>query len=46
MKLGDQRFYDYARAFGFGQRTGFHVGGEVLARSIAQGDVYKRQGQS
>lgn len=23
MALGDQRFYNYARAFGFGQRTGF-----------------------
>jgi cell division protein FtsI/penicillin-binding protein 2 len=29
MMLGDQRFYDYARAFGFGQPTGFPVGGEV-----------------
>ncbi|HEY1794141.1 MAG TPA: penicillin-binding protein 2 [Opitutaceae bacterium] len=29
MRLGDQRFYDYARAFGFGQRTGFPIGGEV-----------------
>ena len=29
MALGDRRFYDYARAFGFGQRTGFPVGGEV-----------------
>jgi cell division protein FtsI (penicillin-binding protein 3) len=29
MKLGDRRFYDYARAFGFGQRTGFPVGGET-----------------
>jgi len=29
MRLGDQRFYDYARAFGFGQPTGFPVGGEV-----------------
>lgn len=29
MAMGDQRFYDYARAFGFGQRTGFPVGGEV-----------------
>jgi cell division protein FtsI/penicillin-binding protein 2 len=27
--LGDQRFYAYARAFGFGQPTGFPVGGEV-----------------
>lgn len=29
MRLGDRRFYNYARAFGFGQRTGFPVGGEV-----------------
>jgi cell division protein FtsI/penicillin-binding protein 2 len=29
MRLGDRRFYDYARAFGFGQFTGFPVGGEV-----------------
>jgi cell division protein FtsI/penicillin-binding protein 2 len=29
MRLGDRRFYDYARAFGFGQRTGFPVGGEI-----------------
>ena len=29
MRLGDRRFYDYARAFGFGQHTGFPVGGEV-----------------
>jgi cell division protein FtsI (penicillin-binding protein 3) len=29
MRLGDHRFYEYARAFGFGQRTGFPVGGEV-----------------
>ncbi len=29
MRLGDRRFYDYARAFGFGQYTGFPVGGEV-----------------
>jgi cell division protein FtsI/penicillin-binding protein 2 len=32
MKLGDQRFYDYVRAFGFGERTGFPVGGEVAGR--------------
>jgi cell division protein FtsI (penicillin-binding protein 3) len=31
MTLGDRRFYDYARAFGFGQRSGFPVGGEVPA---------------
>jgi cell division protein FtsI/penicillin-binding protein 2 len=29
MALGDHRFYDYARQFGFGQRTGFPVGGEI-----------------
>jgi cell division protein FtsI (penicillin-binding protein 3)/stage V sporulation protein D (sporulation-specific penicillin-binding protein) len=29
MLLGDQRFYDYTRAFGFGERTGFPFGGEV-----------------
>ena len=32
MKLGDQKFYDYVRAFGFGARTGFLVGGEVATR--------------
>jgi cell division protein FtsI (penicillin-binding protein 3) len=29
MKLGDDRFYNYARSFGFGQATGFPVGGEI-----------------
>lgn len=29
MLLGDQRYYDYVRAFGFGQKTGFPLGGEV-----------------
>ncbi len=29
MALGDRRFYNYARAFGFGEKTGFPVGGEV-----------------
>ncbi|PTY05512.1 penicillin-binding protein 2 [Opitutaceae bacterium EW11] len=29
MLLGDQRFYDYARAFGFGELTGFPFGGEI-----------------
>jgi len=29
MRMGDQRFYDYARAFGFGQFTGFPFGGEI-----------------
>ncbi len=28
MRLGDRRFYDYARAFGFGERTGFPLGRE------------------
>jgi cell division protein FtsI/penicillin-binding protein 2 len=28
MLLGEQRFYNYAHAFGFGQRTGFPIGGE------------------
>lgn len=29
MLLGEDRLYDYARRFGFGQRTGFELGGEV-----------------
>jgi cell division protein FtsI (penicillin-binding protein 3) len=29
MMLGDQRFYDYARAFGIGEASGFPFGGEV-----------------
>jgi cell division protein FtsI/penicillin-binding protein 2 len=29
MLLGDQRFYDYARAFGFGQSTDFPIDGEI-----------------
>lgn len=29
MKLGDEKFYDYARAFGFGERSGFPFGGEI-----------------
>ncbi len=29
MMLGDQRFYDYARAFGVGEASGFPFGGEV-----------------
>lgn len=29
MLLGEQRFHDYARAFGFGEATGFPLGGEV-----------------
>lgn len=29
MRLGEQRLYDYARAFGFGRPLGFPTGGEV-----------------
>ncbi|WP_404423197.1 peptidoglycan D,D-transpeptidase FtsI family protein [Nibricoccus sp. IMCC34717] len=29
MKLGEQKLYEYARAFGFGRRTGFPFGGEI-----------------
>ena len=29
MLLGDQRYYEYVCAFGFGQKTGFPFGGEV-----------------
>jgi cell division protein FtsI (penicillin-binding protein 3)/stage V sporulation protein D (sporulation-specific penicillin-binding protein) len=29
MRLGSQRFYEYARAFGFGEETGFPFGGEI-----------------
>lgn len=29
MQLGDRRFHDYARQFGFGEATGFPLGGEV-----------------
>lgn len=29
MLLGERKLYDYARAFGFGERTGFPFGGEV-----------------
>ncbi len=39
MKLGKQRFYDYARAFGFGQLTGFPVGGEIFG-SMAPPDKW------
>ncbi|MDD5350455.1 MAG: penicillin-binding protein 2 [Chthoniobacteraceae bacterium] len=28
LKLGDQRFYEYVRAFGFGERTGINLPGE------------------
>jgi cell division protein FtsI (penicillin-binding protein 3) len=29
MVLGEQRLYDYARAFGFGEKSGFPFGGEI-----------------
>lgn len=29
MKLGDKRFYEYACAFGFGEKAGFPVSGEI-----------------
>jgi len=29
MLLGEQRLYDYARAFGFGEKSGFPFGGEI-----------------
>jgi cell division protein FtsI (penicillin-binding protein 3)/stage V sporulation protein D (sporulation-specific penicillin-binding protein) len=29
MKLGDKRFYEYACAFGFGEKSGFPVSGEI-----------------
>ncbi len=29
MRLGEQRLYDYARSFGFGERSGFPFGGEI-----------------
>jgi len=29
LKLGDQRFYEYVRSFGFGERTGINLPGEV-----------------
>ncbi len=29
MKLGRQRFYEYVRAFGFGERTGLNLPGEI-----------------
>ena len=29
MLMGDQRFYDYAKLYGFGQNTAFGLGGEV-----------------
>jgi len=34
MLVGDERFYDYARNFGFGQRTGFPVGSEIAGTLV------------
>ncbi|MEI6862313.1 MAG: penicillin-binding protein 2, partial [Verrucomicrobiota bacterium] len=38
MQLGDQRFYQYARAFGFGQRTGFAGSPEVQGKLKSPAD--------
>lgn len=35
MLLGEDRFFGYARAFGFGQLTGFPVGGEIDGQMAA-----------
>jgi cell division protein FtsI (penicillin-binding protein 3)/stage V sporulation protein D (sporulation-specific penicillin-binding protein) len=32
MKLGDQRFYEYIRSFGFGERTGINLPGEISGK--------------
>jgi len=32
MLLGEQRLYNYARAFGFGEKSGFPFGGEISGR--------------
>lgn len=32
MKLGEHRFYEYARAFGFGEKSGFPFGGEITGQ--------------
>lgn len=41
MALGEERFYRYARAFGFGAKLGFPVGGEVsgLLRPLQDWDA-------
>ncbi len=40
LRLGEEKFYAYTRAFGFGERHGFPVGGEVagLLRPLAKWD--------
>ncbi len=35
MLMGEQRFYDYARLYGFGQPTGFGLGGEIRGQLAA-----------
>jgi len=40
MRLGEQKFYDYARAFGFGQRTGFPGGHEEAGLMASPGSKY------
>jgi cell division protein FtsI (penicillin-binding protein 3) len=35
MLMGEQRFYDYARRYGFGQSTGFGLGGEIRGQLAA-----------
>ncbi len=39
MKLGEEKFYRYARAFGFGSKLGFPVGGEVNGTVHAPGSA-------
>ncbi len=38
MRVGETKFYEYARQFGFGQKTGFPVGGEVDGSMAAPAD--------
>ncbi len=40
MKLGEQKFYDYARGFGFGHRTGFPGGREEPGLMAWPGSKY------
>jgi len=35
MLMGEQRFYEYARLYGFGQPTGFGLGGEIRGQLAA-----------
>jgi cell division protein FtsI/penicillin-binding protein 2 len=41
MLLGDEKFFEYAQAFGFGERTGFPVGGEI-GGSLSDPSVWTR----